>query len=121
MSVIWTVTDGRLTAFAVLQKGEPMARYIDADKLIEKAKKMNYQAISIPMLKAEQTADVRPNVRGEWERGVSGGAILMRCNQCKNAISENDFFEICRKVNHGSKLLDFCPNCGSDNRGDQQS
>ena len=63
------------------------------------------------------TVDARPNVRGEWEQVVSGCAILIRCNQCKNAISENDFFEICRKVNHGSKLLDFCFNCGADMRG----
>lgn len=37
MSVIWTVIDGSLTAFAVLQKGEPM-RLIDADEFEKRIK-----------------------------------------------------------------------------------
>lgn len=100
-----------------------MSRYIDADL----CKMLGATCIAIRLtstgelfpilsLDAIPTADVRPNVRGEWEQVVSGCAIFMRCNQCKNAISENDFFEICRKVNYGSKLLDFCPNCGADMR-----
>ena len=104
-----------------------MARYIDADKAINELADMHcksdedgyvwiIRSDAWARIDAIPSADVRENVRGEWEQVVSGCAILMRCNQCKNAISENDFFEICRKVNHGSKLLDFCPNCGADMR-----
>lgn len=94
-----------------------MPRYIDADLLMPNAEhKGRYDVVSAYDIANTPTADVRENMRGEWERVVSGCAILIRCNQCKNAISENDFFEICRKVNHDSKLLDFCPNCGADMR-----
>ena len=101
-----------------------MARYIDADKLIKEGwmlhrtyqKDLRTSCYEAKCISDVPSADVRENVHGEWEQVVSGCAIFMRCNQCKNAISENDFFEICRKVNHGSKLLDFCPNCGADMR-----
>ena len=91
-----------------------MARYIDADKLIEKAEKMNYSAISIPMLKSEPTADVRPNVRGEWKDGWRSGWDGVRhwyryCNQCGYERDDDDPV-------HDSY---FCPNCGADMRGEQ--
>lgn len=94
-------------------------KYISIDKARAIAIKTGFHSTTMTItefLDSIPAADVRENVRGEWEQVVSGCAILMRCNQCKKAISENDFFEICRKVNHGSKLLDFCPNCGSDMR-----
>lgn len=101
-----------------------MARYSDADKMknavmeyVNEYGEITEMFITDFNIMLERcSADVRENVRGEWEQVVNGCAILMRCNQCKNTISENDFFEICRKVNHDSKLLNFCPNCGADMR-----
>lgn len=85
------------------QKGEPMARYIDADKLIEKAKKMNYQAISIPMLKAEQTAEQPERKTGKWE--MKWHSFFKRevptCSVCKAGF----FF-----------ITNFCPKCGAEMR-----
>lgn len=98
-------------------------RLIDADKMRDNAIQMGFHSTTMTIsefINLQPSVDARPNIRGEWEQVVSGYAILMRCNQCKNAISEYDFFEICRKVNHGSKLLDFCPNCGADMRGENK-
>ena len=80
-----------------------MARYIDADKLRERdfgdfGYEMRYEIDRTP------TEDVRPVVRGKWERGFSfPDGEYVKCTVCGEIIK-------CTYPMH------FCPNCGADMR-----
>ena len=83
-------------------------RYIDADKL-----KAHYawwqneeQKTFDEIVDAQQTADVRENVRGEWIKDTHdmAGYGYFDCSVCGA-----DFYEI--------NGYSFCPNCGADMRG----
>ena len=93
--------------------GERMSRYIDADKqipLIRMGETNEYTELgegrnggitfAIERIKQMPTADVRPNVHGEW---VDVGSLSCRCNNCG-----------CKN----NKPTRFCPNCNADMRGD---
>lgn len=106
---------------AVKEKGEPMARYIDADKLMKSMYHrafetdgdtmwqsgcwVRYRAIE-QTVKEQPTADVRENVSGEWslvtDRYGVNGEYVWKCSACSE-------MTICKG--------DFCPNCGSYNGG----
>ena len=91
-----------------------MARYIDADVLNECmsiVQKANRDSIEFNkrcratdvfqdiwgMIKAQPTADVRENVKGEWkDRGLY--AIGYMCSYCQKASIDKS---------------DYCPNCGA--------
>lgn len=87
-------------------------RYIDADKIL-------YTDLSegrgvcwvtfMDWIKEMPTADVRDNVRGEWQK-----------------VDEQPYFRkhfhkvccsVCRK--QGYDYWNYCPNCGADMRGDK--
>lgn len=53
----------------------------------------------------QPTADVRPNVRGEW---IPFDVPWYKCSEC-GAVRENKSF-----------MENFCPNCGADMRGDTE-
>ena len=111
-----------------------MSRYIDADGLKEKIYIVTKSYLSINYftdtkyiehyirlianaLKAEPTADVRENVRGEWKvlsddigDFRKAGYRWVKCNKCTNQV----------KIRLDSPLYDFCPNCGADMRGEEE-
>ena len=83
-----------------------MSRYIDADLLQEDFKEAHNGKRSL-MIDIQPTADVRENVRGEWE---------------ERTIKSTDFANllvydcpICGRTQLQS--FPFCPNCGADMRG----
>lgn len=78
--------------------------YIDKDIIA----RMQDRVVDIP------SADVRENVRGEWEIETGeewdgGGAYV--CSACHYGYSFGSFFE--------ANTFNFCPNCGSDMRGEK--
>lgn len=73
-----------------------MARYIDADALIEKFK-AEHDWSSVYIVEDMPTADVKPVVRGE---NLGGGAFL--CSVC-------GFDDVAH-----SHTVKFCPNCGAE-------
>lgn len=90
-----------------------MARYIDADELKIKYSERHYQGmitdseyynLIIPLDYA-QTADVRPNVIGEW---IANNSFSQKCNKCGFSIHDWDWHR-----------FNFCPNCGADMRGEK--
>ena len=114
-----------ITSFAVTEKGEPMARYIDANKIVdtvcvgischECSFGFNEDGVSECVLGKRiddlPTADVRENVRGFWyalEKGDKG-------------YSAGDFkCSICGEPNHTwLPKPNFCPNCGAAMKGGQ--
>ena len=86
-----------------------MARYIDADVLLEDIRKnsMSYFAddFAHEWVDKQPTADVRENVHGEWiERCQLGDGYGATCNKCGKycPLHTDD--------------RNFCPNCGADMR-----
>lgn len=104
-----------------------MSRYIDADKLMSEFHRYAWDTEDLhidlieDIVNDEPTADVRENVKGEWEEievveeaydisGVKTWASKMKCDQCRfTAIAIEGHFS----------QYNFCPNCGADMRGDQ--
>ena len=78
-----------------MRRAEKCGELKEAVYLYEKAVKSVLQNI-----KYAPAADVRPNVRGEWEMTLNED---YRCTSCGLITS--------------SHKANFCPNCGSDNRG----
>ena len=83
-----------------------MSRYIDADALMEELLDSGWEY----KVDQQPTADVRPNVRGEWiepnrDDVVSYGPGYKGCSNCGKAVWLG-------------KWMNFCPNCGADMRGE---
>lgn len=95
-----------------------MSRYINADALQEHIEK---RAIAEPWVRAimnamvddEPTADVRPNVRGEWIKSDRDKDFWV-CSVCKNEGYED---RMAWRLVFANLYLNFCPNCGADMRG----
>ena len=82
-----------------------MARYIDADKLMNFANNSKDKTIDANDIARFPSADVRENVRGEWIDGME--YVNSHWKVCS----------ICHKSAHDSSGGDnFCPNCGADMR-----
>ena len=88
-----------------------MSRYIDADE----AKKVinGIDSYFAKFIDDIPTADVRPNVRGEWGHfgkkdwvRDDGQPVFILCSKCENYV-----------MNNGSSNWNFCPNCGAEMRG----
>lgn len=86
-----------------------MARYVDADSVIEFAKSLNFKdEFAFDYLKklldSEPTANVRPIVYGEWKLDKVGknGDNIYHCSRCKHYDKIN--------VNIDAK---YCWNCGA--------
>lgn len=99
-----------------------MARYINADVLIEKIIKKATEMFTVDsvyqhylnalidvedIIKAESTADVVDRKKGKWKREVLGSTsgygttVMYQCSNCEHmAISQ----------------YNFCSNCGADMR-----
>lgn len=82
-------------------------RYIDANKLQEVFKELHGGKRSL-LIDTEPTADVRENVRGEWEDAVVGTSTGYTYHEKR-----------CSICGHSEVLpMNFCPNCGADMRGE---
>ena len=96
-----------------------MKRYIDANKL-KKSLYIPYTSIIkiseaiMAQIDAQQTANVRENVKGEWIKRIDHldyGLIEFEgfeCSLCGVKIWKDDYENVEFK---------FCPNCGADMRG----
>lgn len=77
-----------------------MARYVDADKLLERFREAqtNFaeKLITINLLEAASTADVAPIIHAKWIRG-------RYCSNC-----ECDDYDYC------GRQPKYCPNCGAE-------
>ena len=90
-----------------------MSRYIDADKLLEKWEQTEKELVEFSFILALQgvmnevksapTADVRENVRGEWELCEDADGEYGVCSVCG---TDADF-------SHYGLAYPFCPNCGA--------
>jgi len=90
------------------QKGEPMARYINADDAIYELDRVfsidDFKKI-IRAISRTPTADVRENVKGEW---IDAGLLdcsnvhSYRCSRC-------GYWDYGLRIN---ELL-YCPHCGA--------
>ena len=89
-----------------------MARYIDADAVIQVLDRSRNHLCALSCskdivdkqiadVKDIPTADVRPNVKGEWKEGKYGIKYCSDCGAINNSAHKN-----------------FCPNCGVDMRGE---
>ena len=100
-----------------------MARYIDADAMIEGSGLLNMPAIGkdwdnygfLSLIRKQPTADVRPVVRGRWiEHEDPNGDPYYECSACHGEMVcidgtplDNDFL--------------FCNFCGADMREEEQN
>lgn len=77
-----------------------MSRYVDTDRLIKHI---------LQLIDAQSTANVRPNVHGEW-LGDCEGEIdgTYHCSVCDGWVVWDD-------INH-AYTYKFCPWCGADMR-----
>ena len=91
-----------------------MARYIDAEALIKRIEcydpvKWTHEygkVVKLDDIESAPTADVRPNVRGEWVAvNIDVQAWTVQCSNCK-----------CVGL-YGKTA--FCPNCGACMRGNE--
>lgn len=102
------------------KKENDMARYIDADAVIKTIEKVDdygdgiaYEVLghAIRDVALLPTADVRPNVHGEWikESGncVMGEGYMWFCSRCQNRVY----------VDTNGRFPKFCDECGADMRG----
>ena len=93
-----------------------MSRYIDADKLIEKANQDGaYGYVSAEQIDNQPTADVRENVKGRWvevvdrtemydKEGVKTWGMLFQCNQCGFVLNA---------IEGHTGQYNYCPSCGA--------
>jgi len=91
--------------------GLTTTEYIELEAALKQAGfvhgKWDDKYISSDKLKSLPVADVRPVVRGEWER--VGNTDHFKCTCCNNMILAT--------WDMPSELFNFCPNCGADMRG----
>lgn len=116
---------------AVEEKGEPMARYIDAkeayDVLTQNYNhKTEIQHIMLEsVLNKVHTADVRENRRGHWtiktintfslNYGSTGYEPVYECSVC--GMFEESYFRLDEPIMpEDASFPNFCPNCGADMR-----
>lgn len=93
-----------------------MPRYIDADALIERIQYSfhNHERVRIDTVTetflsedCSPTIEARPLVRGEW---------IMKETMIRSPYAKNAYCSVClEETGYAHK---FCPNCGADNRGD---
>lgn len=94
---------------AIESLGERPMSWTDSDYEIAQRNQYDCDKLAIETVPA---ADVRENVRGEWIV-FDKNYTLATCSQCKKIT----MFETWgNKV----KFYDFCPNCGSDMRGEKK-
>ena len=95
-------------------------KYINADALLDKIERMwdTHQLTNtkhktfVDLLNAEPAADVRENVRGEWEiMEDADGCTYYRCSACHRYRFHNGAM---------LKKYRFCPICGAENRPKKQ-
>lgn len=92
-----------------------MSRYIDADKLKSHyAWWQNTDQEAFDCIVDEQpTADVRENVRGEWQI-TDAYPHNVHCSVCHEKVAQTHW----QVWQDGSLPRNFCPNCGADMRGE---
>jgi hypothetical protein len=84
-----------------------MVEYIEREAALEAAKKSHLYFDIKPIINAIPAADVRPVVRGKWERMPDNdvfGDIHCKCSACGEDWWQGPGWF--RKAN-------FCPNCGA--------
>lgn len=98
-----------------------MKRYIDADKLKKNLTIPSASIIEIgkavtAQIDDQPTADVRKNVRGEWQvtENIENDCYIVRCSNCHASVRVGGRILYDAKI----QLNNFCPNCGADMRGD---
>lgn len=91
-----------------------MSRYIDADKLHpDKLTVGGSLAISQSQIAEQPTADVRENVRGEWQQeGNDYNVNAWKCSICGWSV-------ILHSGTPSDQHCNFCTNCGADMRGEE--
>ena len=92
-----------------------MSRYIDADLLKDDWQENNGNYMCVEdAIDIQPTADVRENVRGEWQRMLfNGDTDYVRCSNC--GMDFEYINGVCYLVAK-NELPNFCPNCGADMR-----
>ena len=94
-----------------------MSRYIDADKTLKAITSQFDDCVCIAdviyVFDNQPTADVRENVRGEWQHiATSSKSEKWKCSVCGGvAYYPHGKTAVCKYA--------FCPNCGADMRGEQ--
>jgi predicted RNA-binding Zn-ribbon protein involved in translation (DUF1610 family) len=107
-------------AFAATEKGEQMARLIDADALKEKAINVCYEddyesdgfgIVYVRHIDEAPTIDAKPVKYGEWDDSgrykFASGETAIRCTICGCALHEEEYRE---------NVWYYCPVCGADMR-----
>lgn len=75
-----------------------MSRHIDADAYIKYCDE-HWIPLNVDAVKAQPTADVRENVRGDWIHISDGYCDFLKCSQCGKATDSKS---------------NYCPNCGAE-------
>ena len=102
-----------------------MPRYIDADALkaemSEECPDDKMVQLIVMIFNAcvddAPTADVRENRKGKWIRSERDENFYV-CSVCKNDGYKD---RMAWRKDFIKAYLNFCPNCGSDNRGDSDA
>lgn len=88
-----------------------MARYIDAEKLIERSiLTRTYKGdscITVDDIDDCPTEDVAPVIHAKWIGKPIAGRCTVRCNYCRNVFLENN------------GKWKYCPNCGAEMEGEE--
>lgn len=102
-------------------------RYVDADWIIQKLERWRSQlaetygendeyvlCLGEVLMKLDDapTADVRENVKAHWIDMKPTGDSRFMCSRCKGK-------EKVPTIMGEPIVLDYCPNCGADMRGDK--
>ena len=96
-----------------------MARYIDADALINFLDEtVPYDEMFVSQYNADwiysfiecaPTIEARPVVRGAWKLNDDGSGTCRQCGRTTKAVWDAD------------RWHNFCPNCGADMRGEEDA
>ena len=91
-----------------------MAEYIEREAAIKRMEELHFGCkdfhicggvlLELNALKAIPAADVRPVVRGKWEKTASN--LYDICPICREPFSNRDILGVTQNKN-------FCPNCGA--------